>query len=216
MSKTTIIGAHGKVALLAMPLLQEQGDEVRGVIRNPDHAEDVADTGAEPVVADVETMDVDELAELLKGSDVVVWSAGAGGGSPQRTYAVDRDAAIRTIDAAVKAGVERFVMVSYFGAGRDHGVSPENSFFAYAEAKSAADEHLRASSLDWTVLKPSTLTLDEPTGQVDASAAAAGKVSRGNVAQMVAAVVASPGTTARRWISFNDGTTPVAEVVARA
>src|ERR1700756_4725386 len=166
MSRIVIIGGHGKVALHLARILTRRGDEVTSVFRNPDHAEDVGSTGARPVVADIETLDTDALAELLAGNDAVVFSAGAGGGNPARTYAVDRDAAIRVIDAAGQAGVKRFVMVSYFGAGPDHGVSPENSFFHYAEAKAAADAHLRASALDWTVLGPGHLTLDPPTGRI--------------------------------------------------
>src|SRR5690606_26338102 len=111
MSNVTIIGGHGKVALLLAPLLTERADTVTSIFRNPDHTAEVAQTGANTVVADVEQLSVEELAELLRGSDVVVWSAGAGGGNPQRTWAVDRDAAIRTIDAAERAGVRRFVMV---------------------------------------------------------------------------------------------------------
>ena len=105
----------------------------------------------------------------------MVFSAGAGGGDPARTYAVDRDAAIRVIDAAGQAGVRRFVMVSYFGAGPDHGVSQDNSFFPYAEAKAAADAHLRASDLDWTVLGPGRLTLEPATGRIAVGADAAEK-----------------------------------------
>lgn len=213
MAKVTVIGAHGKVALLALPLVKEQVDEVLGVIRSPEQADDIARAGGTPVVADVQNMTTEEVTELLRGSDAVVWSAGAGGGNPERTYAVDRDAAIRTMDAAVAAGVPRFVMVSYFGAGPDHGISPDNSFYAYAEAKAAADEYLMASSLDWTVLRPSTLTLDEPSGRVDAQATEAGRVSRGNVARMIAAVLGAPEQARRRVISFNDGQTPVDQVL---
>src|SRR5881392_407658 len=85
--------------------------------------------------------DGQEVAEALSGHDAVVWSAGAGGGNPGRTYAVDRDAAIRSMDAAAQFGVGRYVMVSYLGAGPDHGIPAESSFFAYAEAKAAADEY---------------------------------------------------------------------------
>ena len=67
----------------------------------------------------------------------MVFAAGAGGGNPQRTYAVDRDAAIRSIDAALKVDVPRYVIISYFGAGPDHGVPEDNSFFAYAESQGA-------------------------------------------------------------------------------
>lgn len=212
MSRIMIIGGHGKVALLLAPLLIARGDDVTSVIRNPAHAPDVAATGARPVTADVEGLSVDELASLFAGHDAVVWSAGAGGGSPERTYAVDRDAAIRSMDAATAASVRRYVMVSYFGARADHGVPADNSFFAYAEAKAAADDHLRATSLDWTVLGPSALTLDEPTGRIDVTASGSGAVSRADVAAVVAATLADERTIGRT-IRFNQGAVPISEAI---
>src|SRR5690606_1158317 len=159
MARILIVGGHGKVALLLAPLLVGRGDEVTAVIRNPDHAEDVRAAGAEPAVFDVEHESREDLAALITGHDAVVWSAGAGGGSAARTRAVDFEAAVRSMDAAKDAGVTRYVMVSYFNASPLHGVPAENPFHAYAEAKAAADEYLRATSLDWTVLGPSALTL---------------------------------------------------------
>src|SRR5699024_10139267 len=111
MSRVIVIGGHGKVAMQLHPLLVARGDEPTGVIRAPEHGEDLHHAGAQPVVADVERLGVDGLADLLRGYDAVVWSAGAGGGDPDRTYAVDRDAAARSMDAAVRAGVRRYVMV---------------------------------------------------------------------------------------------------------
>ena len=213
MSRILIIGGHGKIALLLAPLLVARGDDVTSVIRNPDHAVDVSATGATPLVADIEELDVAGLAALVEGQDAIVWSAGAGGGNPARTYAVDRDAAIRSMDAAAAAGVDRYVMVSYFGARADHGVPAGNSFFAYAEAKTAADEHLRASDLDYTILQPGPLTLDEPTGLIEVADPGDGRVSRADVAAVVAAVLAD-STTVRRTIAFGNGGTPIAEAVA--
>lgn len=216
MAKVIIIGGHGKVARLLAPLLHERGDEVTSVIRNPDHTDAVAATGAHPVVADVEQLGTEELTELLRGQDAVVWSAGAGGGNPPRTYAVDRDAAIRTIDAAAAAGVERFVMVSYLGARPDHGVPTDSTFFPYAEAKAAADTHLRASSLAWTIVAPGGLTLENPSGRITVVDAppAEGRTdtSRANVALVVAAVLEAPHT-AGHMIEFIDGDTPIAEAI---
>src|ERR1700723_4787723 len=100
MTRIVVIGGHGKVALHLARILTERGDEVTSVFRNPDHADDVAATGARPVVADIETLDTAALADLLTGHDAVVFSAGAGGGDPSRTYGVDRDAAIRRVGAA--------------------------------------------------------------------------------------------------------------------
>ncbi len=212
MARILVIGGHGKVALLLAPILAERGDAISAVIRNPEHAGEVEARGAAPVVCDIESADVDELAALAQGHDAVVWSAGAGGGDPERTYAVDRDAAIRMMDAALAAGVSRFVMVSYFGAGADHGVPDDNPFFAYAESKSTADQFLRASALDWTILAPSSLTLDEPTGEIDAEAESAGSVSRGDVAAVIAQTLVEPRTI-HRTIRFNTGRTPIAEAL---
>src|SRR5277367_5878815 len=166
MSRIVIIGGHGKVALHLARILTDRGDQVTSVFRNPDHTDDVSATGARPVVADIENLDTPALADLLAGHDAVVFSAGAGGGDSERTYAVDRDAAIRVIDAAGQAGVPRFVMVSYFGAGPEHGVPKDDPFFAYAEAKAAADAYLRSSELGWTVLGPGRLTLEPATGRI--------------------------------------------------
>ncbi|WP_438353153.1 NAD(P)H-binding protein [Microbacterium sp. CJ88] len=211
-SRILVIGGHGKIALLLAPLLITRGDTVTAVIRNPDHEADVTATGAQAVVADVEALDEAGLTDLIAGHDAVVWSAGAGGGSPARTYAVDRDAAIRSMDAALAAGVPRYVMVSYFGSAPDHGVPEESSFFAYAEAKAAADEHLRASALRWTVLGPSTLTFDPPSGRIDAEAMESGSVSRADVAAVVAASLADDSTVGRT-IRFNAGETLIAEAL---
>ena len=213
MARILIIGGHGRVARLLEPLLAERGDEVTALIRDPAHADDVAATGAVARVADVQALDAHELAAVIAGHDAVVWSAGAGGGDPARTWAVDRDAAIRSMDAAARAGVTRYVMVSYFGAGADHGVPPEDAFFAYAEAKAAADEHLRGSDLDWTIVAPSTLTLDSPTGRIDVEANDSGEVSRADVAAVIAAVLVAPSSIGRT-IAFNSGATPIAEAVA--
>ncbi|MGC2655778.1 MAG: NAD(P)H-binding protein, partial [Mycobacterium sp.] len=133
-----------------------------------------------------------------------------------RTYAVDRDAAIRVIDAAAQAGAQRFVMVSYFGAGPDHRVPPDDPFFAYAEGKAAADAHLRDSDLDWTVLGPGRLTLDPATGRVAVGAEARdGQVSREDVALVAAAVLADDSTIGRT-IEFNNGDLRIDEALAGA
>ncbi|MHA7648358.1 SDR family oxidoreductase [Mycobacterium sp. ML4] len=214
MAHIIVIGGHGKVALHLARILTARGDQVSSVFRNPDHADEVAATGAKSITADIEQLDTAALADLLTGHDAVVFTAGAGGGDPARTYAVDRDAAIRVIDAAGHAGVKRFVMVSYFGAGPGHGVSPENSFFPYAEAKAAADAHLRASDLDWTVLGPGRLTLDPGTGHI-AVGKAKGEVSREDVAAVVAGALADDATI-RRTIDFNNGDVPIAVALATA
>lgn len=212
MARILIVGGHGKVALIASAMLTRRGETVTSVIRNPDHAADVEATGATPLVADLERLDVAGIADLLADQDAVVWSAGAGGGNPARTKALDQDAAIRSMDAAALAGVRRYVMVSYFGAAPDHGVAPDHPFYAYAEAKAAADVYLAATDLDWTILGPSTLTLDPPTGRIDTQTTQSGHVSRANVAGVIAAVLTDDSTIGRT-IRFNDGDTPIPDAV---
>ncbi|MCR2828390.1 SDR family oxidoreductase [Microbacterium sp. zg.Y909] len=212
MARTLIIGGHGKVALQLEPLLAERGDTVTAVIRNPDHEADVTATGAQAVVTDVTSLDRDQLTNLVSGNDVVVWAAGAGGGSPERTYAVDRDAAIGAIDAAAAAGVPRFVMVSWIGSRADHGVAPDDAFFAYADAKWAADEHLQASGLDWTIVAPGALTQDPPTGRISVDPEGDGAVSRADVAAVIAASLLEPATVGRT-VRFGNGDVPIADAL---
>ncbi|CAN7162841.1 NAD(P)H-binding protein [Knoellia sp. LjRoot47] len=212
MAAVTIIGGHGKVALRASRLLAGAGHEVTSWVRNPDHAADVEATGATAAVHDAEHMTSEEMADALAGADVVVWSAGAGGGSAERTRAVDHEAAVRSMEAAATIGDPLYVMVSYFGAKPDHGVPQDNPFFAYAEAKAAADEHLRGSDLRWVVLGPSTLSDSAGTGRIEVDVADSGEVTRDDVAAVIAHVVDHPHL-AGRTIRFNNGDTPVAEAL---
>ncbi|MFF2485498.1 NAD(P)H-binding protein [Microbacterium sp. NPDC058062] len=213
MARILIFGGHGRVALLLEPLLAAQGHTVTAVIRNADHEAAVAATGAQPLVADIEALDVDQLENVIAGNDVVVWSAGAGGGNPSRTYAVDRDAAIRSMEAALAADVLRYVMVSWVGSRADHGIEPDASFFPYADAKWAADAHLAASALDWTILAPGTLTLDPPTGRIALDPEDGGAVARADVAAVIAATIADD-TTIGRTIRFGGGDEVIGHAIA--
>lgn len=214
MSRIAVFGGHGQVALRLAPLLVNRGHEVGSIVRNAGHIDDVADAGASPLVADIEYLDVEKIAALIDGFDVIVWLAGAGGGDAARTYGVDRDAAVRSMDAAGRAGISRYVMVSYFGAGPNHGVDRDNSFYAYAEAKAEADEYLRSTSLSWTILGPSALTLDPGTGKITTrDAGATGEsVTRDDVAEVIAEAVDNPATFGR-FIEFDNGETPIAEAL---
>lgn len=216
MSRIFLIGGHGKVARLLTPLLVGAGHAVTAVIRNPDHQADASADGATPLVFDLEQADADAIAAQLAGHAAVVWSAGAGGGDAARTYAVDRDAAIRTADAAVQARVRRFVMVSYLGAGLEHGIQPDDAFFPYAQAKAAADAYLRGTSLDWTILGPGKLTREAASGRITTdpgTAPARTDTARANVAQVIASVLDTPSSIGQT-IGFIDGTTPIMQALA--
>lgn len=210
--KIMIIGGHGKVALLAAPMLTVGGHAVTSVIRKQDQVPDIEATGAVALVSDVEHLDEIGTRALVSGSDAIIWAAGAGGGSKDRTYAVDRDAAIRVMDAAVAEGVGRFVMVSYVGSGRDE-VPADNPFHAYADAKAQADSHLRGTGLNWTILGPGQLTLEEGSGRIEyGDHVMAGKTSRANVAEVAVGVVGRTdlqGVT----INFRDGNVAIWEAM---
>ncbi|WP_313816979.1 SDR family oxidoreductase [Citricoccus sp.] len=212
MANYLIIGGHGKVGLRTAPLLAQEGHTVTSVIRDPEQTAEIEAAGAKALVLDIETASQDELARAFEGQDAIVWSAGAGGGNPERTYAVDRDAAIRSMDAALQAGVKRYVMVSYLGATTQHGIAEDSPFFPYAESKAAADEYLRNSGLDWTILGPGTLTLDEPTGMIAVGSSTADgahrDTSRGNVAQAIRVALATQVSIGQQ-IEFVDGEEPV-------
>ncbi|KSU54392.1 SDR family oxidoreductase [Microbacterium enclense] len=212
MERIVIVGGHGKVALHLAHLLADRGDEATSVIRNAEQSADVERAGATPLVLDVEKAGVDDMAEAFSGADAVVWSAGAGGGDTDRTYAVDRDAAQRAVDAASKAGVRRFVMVSWIGSAPDHGIDPDDAFFAYADAKLAADDHLRASDLDWTILGPGTLTTEPATGRISTAPQGKAEVGRADVAAVVAAALVQPATIGR-FIRFGAGETLIPEAI---
>lgn len=208
----TIIGGHGKVALLASPMFTAEGDSVTSIIRDRKQVEDVEAGGAHALVLDIEDASTEELAKAFSGSDVIIWSAGAGGGDSSRTYAVDRDAAKRCIDAAALAGVKRYITVSYYDADHPEVFGPESSMFAYAQSKAEADRYLRASGLDWTILGPSALTLESPSGRITIDAvrksAATPPTSRGNVAAVLVAAVHAPNTIGAT-LNFHDGDTDI-------
>ena len=87
-----IAGGHGKVARRLAQRLLERGDQVRGLIRNPDHADDLRADRSEPVVRDLEKSTVEEVANAVAGADAVVFAAGAGPGSgAERKWTMDRD-----------------------------------------------------------------------------------------------------------------------------
>jgi uncharacterized protein YbjT (DUF2867 family) len=106
-------------------------------------------------------------------------------------------------------------MVSWLGSKADHGVPESDGFFAYADAKWAADEHLRSTDLDGTILGPGTLTFDEPTGRIVLDPEGKGEVARADVAAVIAEVVGNPSTFGRT-IRFGKGTDDTAVPIVDA
>src|SRR3954465_14065957 len=114
--RVVIAGAHGQVARRLGRLLTGRGDTVAGIVRNPDHRADLESDGVEPVVLDLEEASVDDVAAVVSGADGVVFAAGAGPASGlPRKATVDRDAALLLADAAERAGVRPYLLVSSMG-----------------------------------------------------------------------------------------------------
>jgi uncharacterized protein YbjT (DUF2867 family) len=159
-----IVGAHGKVALRLTRLLTADNHSVIGLIRNPDHATDVADRGGSPVLCDLETASEEQIAAVINGADAVVFAAGAGGGSAARTLTVDRDGAIKLLHAATIAGGPRYLIVSAGGA--EDPPDSDDDFGIYLRAKADADAAVQSSDRVWTIVRPGPLTDDPGTARV--------------------------------------------------
>jgi len=212
--RTVIAGGHGQIALRLERLLAARGDSAAGLIRNPAQADDLRAAGAEPVVLDLESADVDAVAAALAGADAAVFAAGAGAGSGSaRKQTVDLAAAVLFADAAERAGVRRYLVVSSMGANAEaSGGDPE--FDAYLRAKGAADDDIRArTALDWTILRPGALTDDPGTGHVLLAATTGrGSVTRDDVASVLAELLTTP-STAGLTLNLIEGSTPVGVAV---
>ena len=208
-----VLGAGGNVSRHSVPKLVEAGHKVTALVRNPDHAKQLVDDGATVLVRDLTTLDQEDWARLLTPFDVVVWSAGAGGGSAERTWAVDRDAAMAMIDALEE--LDEFapftVMVSYAGASEASVENDGGSWYAYVESKKAVDRRLLDSSLPYQILGPTRLTDDPAKGiaLLDEARDADSETPRELVADVIVESVGRGEPFARNPIDFEGGSDPV-------
>ena len=206
-----VAGGHGKIALRLLRLLAAKGHRARGLIRSPGQAPDLEAVGAVAVLGDLEA-DA-SLATYVEGADVVVFAAGAGPGSgPERKRTVDLGGAVKLVDAALAVGVRRYVMISSIGADRPQAAS--GGMRPYLEAKAEADDHLMASGLEYTIVRPGSLTDDPGTGRVRVSTELGGRgaVPRDDVAAVIAQVLDAPNTIGVTFELFS-GDLLVAEAV---
>jgi uncharacterized protein YbjT (DUF2867 family) len=201
-----VAGGHGMIALRLLGLLSAGGHRARGLVRNPDHVADLAEVGAEAVVCDMEALD--DLSGCCTGAEAVVFAAGAGPGSgPERKRTVDLGAAVKLM----RSGVRRYVMVSAIGAGRPEEWS--EAMRPYYEAKAEADRRLEESGLDYTIVRPGSLTDDRGTGLVTVGTDLDyGEVPRDDVAAVLLAVLETRGSIGKTF-ELVSGDTPVEEAV---
>lgn len=212
-----LIGAGGNVSRHSVPKLIDEGHAVTALVRNPEHAQRLADTGATVIVQDITVLDQEGWARLLTPFDVVVWSAGAGGGSSERTYAVDRDAALSMIEALSELGEFAPFLINVSYAGAAEATAPEDdstSWFAYVESKKAVDKQLLSSKLNFQILGPTQLT-DEPAKGIsllDAPRNASSKTSRELVADVIVEAVDRAAPFDRNPLDFEDGDQAVGSI----
>jgi len=197
-------------------LLAGDGHAVVGLVRNPDHEADITAAGGQAAVLDLESVDASAVAGVLAGADVAIFSAGAGPGSGrERKDTVDRGAAALFAEAAEQAGVRRHLQVGSMGADRAPSLTDDEVFTVYLKAKWAAEEDLRSRDLDWTILRPGSLTNDPGTGQVKlADKTGNGRISRDDVALVLAGLCTTPAAIGRT-LELVAGDTPVSEALKK-
>jgi nucleoside-diphosphate-sugar epimerase len=213
--RIAIAGAHGQIAQRLIKLLVARGDAVTGLVRNPAHVPEIEQLGADAVVCDLEQDTIDTVSAAISGSDAAVFAAGAGAGSgAERKLTMDRDGAITLLQAAARAGVTRFVIVSSVGA--ENPPSDDDVFSVYLRAKAQADNAVKASDRAWTVVRPGPLTNDPGTGRARIGVEPfRDDVTRDDVAAVMAAVLAEPRSVGT-VLYVGGGERPIADALADA
>ncbi|MGI9083721.1 MAG: SDR family oxidoreductase [Aeromicrobium sp.] len=217
MSQIAIVGGNGQVARHVITQLVADGRRPVALVRNPSYQHDLEQLGAQVRLLDIERDGVDHYAATFSECDAVVFAAGGGpDGNIERKRSVDLGGSLSSIEAAQQVGINRFVQISAINVDQPMPDDAEPVWKAYAEAKRDADAALRASGLDWTILRPGRLTDDDGTGQVTiADSVDRGEIPRADVAAVVVAVLDEPSSIGRQW-DVVSGQTPVAEAVASA
>ncbi|MBN2349262.1 MAG: SDR family oxidoreductase [Bacteroidales bacterium] len=204
--KILVIGSHGKVGKLVVQILAQQGNYVRGMIRDENQSDEIFRLGGKPFVADLEK----DFAGAYEDIDTVIFTAGSGSKTGQdKTIAVDQNGAMKSISMAVEYEVSRYIMVSAQGAW-----DPDKSskIQHYYKAKAKADNYLISSGLDFTIFRPGKLN-DNPATQlikVSKHFEEPGTTSRGNLAYVIAESLNMPKTF-QRIIEILDGDMPISE-----
>lgn len=199
--KVFVVGANGKVARHFADFVRDDETlEELAMIRNTDQKPFFDERGIETVYLDLIKDSIDDIANAMKGSDVVLFSAGAGGSGYDQTILIDLDGAIKAMTAAEQAGIDRFVMVSTFRTGREEMVK-DNSLQIYTIAKNYADEWLKnRTNLDWTIVHPGILVDTEGTNQIKVgSDFDINEIPRQDVARTLVAVLKNDNTIKKEF-----------------
>lgn len=180
MENILVAGAHGTTGGKIVHILKADDDfEPIAMVRSKDQVEFFDQQNVKSVEANLE----DDLSHAVKNIDKVIFAAGSGG---KKVVEVDQEGAKRLIDASKKAGVKKFVMLSSIGAEHPEKV---DQLKEYLRAKHNADEHLKKSGLDYTIVRPGTLNNDKGTGKIKLAKEleSQGDIPREDVAQTLVA-----------------------------
>ena len=207
-----IAGANGQIGQYLLQEMANSDHEARALIRHPGQGPELQQLGAtETVLGDLEQ----DCSEAMRGCDAVIFTAGSGPHTgPDKTIDVDQDGAIRLVDTARAMGIKRFIMVSSMRA-EEPEKGPEK-IRHYLRAKRNADEHLKSSGLNYTIVRPGRLNNEDGTGKVALSSKleAFGEIPRQDVARVLLAVLDSDNTD-NRVFDVISGDTPVTEALAK-
>jgi uncharacterized protein YbjT (DUF2867 family) len=163
--KVLVIGANGQIGQHLIRLLSESKDHtIRAMVRTKEQAESFGSKEIETVIANLEDS-VKEIADVAKGCESVVFTAGSGGQTgADKTLLVDLDGAAKTVEAARQVGVRRFIMVSALQAHRRENWNEKIRH--YYAAKHYADKIVEESGLTYTIIRPGGLLNEPGTGKI--------------------------------------------------
>jgi len=166
--KVFVVGATGQIGKHLISLLQNsEKHTVRAMVRKEIQAEEMKQQGLDVVVASLEGT-VEDLTAAAKGCDAIVFSAGSGGNTGyDKTLLIDLDGAAKTVEAAERAGINRFIIVSALQA--HHRANWNDGMIIYYVAKHYADRMVEHSKLAYTIIRPGGLLNEPGTGKVQAS-----------------------------------------------
>jgi uncharacterized protein YbjT (DUF2867 family) len=215
MARVAVVGGHGKIALALHPLLVGAGHTPVALVRSEDYRAELEGLGAEVRLLNIENSTAGDFAAVFDGCEAVVFSAGGGpDGNIERKRTVDLEGSLKSIAGAGTAGIRRFVQVSAIQVDLPVADDASPVWKAYVDAKRTADEALRASDLDWTILRPGSLTDEPGTGRVTLGREVERRsVPRADVAAVIVAVLDNDATVRGQW-ELVSGDQLIAEAIA--
>lgn len=216
--KVLVIGANGKIgSILVEKLKKAKNYEPVALVRKEEQIEKFQKEGIETVLGDLEGT-IDELANLAENTEAIVFTAGSGGKTgADKTMLIDLDGAIKSMKAAEKVNIKRFIMVSGMNVDRIHETeylsNLDNSLPYYSVAKYYADVWLTNSILEHTILRPANLTDKSGSGKIIVGERLDyNKTSRENVASTILASLDNNHTIGKSF-DMTDGDTPIEEAL---